>query len=136
MKFNKIDTEYDLPEIKEAAVDNETGEIVDLDSLSHWEKIVLAAKDANITLREPKHNCKKCYGRGYVGINTKDGVPVVCSCALPKKEQNELINIVNRKMRRDYMRMLQSGKIKMTKPKQEKQVTPQPFVPVVETVNI
>lgn len=42
------------------------------------------AKEEGYTVllkREPKPNCKKCYGRGHVGKNDK-GEYVPCSCAM------------------------------------------------------
>ena len=34
----------------------------------------------------PKKNCKKCFGRGYVGRNTETGQFVNCSCTFRKNE--------------------------------------------------
>jgi hypothetical protein len=28
----------------------------------------------------PSHNCKKCYGRGYIGTDPKNGLHYLCNC--------------------------------------------------------
>ena len=37
---------------------------------------------------KPKPNCKWCYGRGYIGIDTKTKEQVTCQCALKQIEKN------------------------------------------------
>jgi len=32
----------------------------------------------------PKNDCKRCYGRGYTGINLKNGRFVICNRCYPK----------------------------------------------------
>lgn len=34
---------------------------------------------------EPKSNCKKCYGRGYIGKNVKTHLKVSCNCLYKTK---------------------------------------------------
>lgn len=37
---------------------------------------------------KPKPNCKWCYGRGYIGINTKTKEEIPCGCILKQVEKN------------------------------------------------
>ena len=40
-------------------------------------------QDRKLTLADlAKHNCPKCYGRGYTGIDTATGKKIPCNCAL------------------------------------------------------
>lgn len=31
---------------------------------------------------EPKKNCKKCYGRGFIGYDHQTGFPIACNCIM------------------------------------------------------
>lgn len=31
---------------------------------------------------EPKKNCKKCHGRGYIGYDHQSGFPIACNCIM------------------------------------------------------
>lgn len=35
----------------------------------------------------PKKNCKWCYGRGYIGIETKTKAEIVCPCIIKQVEK-------------------------------------------------
>jgi len=64
-----------------------------------------AAEGMGIILNDPKPNCKKCYGRGYLGRKSDTGEPLPCTCIFPKYDR-ELGNVplaytpVNRAERR------------------------------------
>ncbi len=50
-----------------------------------YKEIQRAAKELGIALKEPKVNCRKCFGRGWIGYNTATNKPIPCSCILPKE---------------------------------------------------
>ena len=37
----------------------------------------------NIQIKDPKKNCKRCYGRGWTGKHAGSGEPIPCTCILP-----------------------------------------------------
>lgn len=66
-----------------------------------FEVIRAISKVANIPISDPNKNCKKCYGRGYLGVDTKNKMPVPCKCIFPKEKRNLNIPLsLNRKMKR------------------------------------
>ena len=90
-------------------IDPATGEIVDRSKLPPLEQIRIAAKNLNQTINEPHKNCKKCYGRGYTGINLDGNIPVPCSCIYeeyyksnPEAKKNEINQQPNRQQKRRY----------------------------------
>ena len=48
--------------------------------LDPFMKIRLAASQYGIQLKDPDKKCKKCYGRGYVSIQSKTQIPNPCIC--------------------------------------------------------
>ena len=56
----------------------------DLLTAPKMEILRYAAKKAmNIDLVDPDEACSKCYGRGYVGIESRTFMPVACKCVFP-----------------------------------------------------
>ena len=103
-QYRKTDVEQE-----NVFVDPSTGEIIDRASLPPLEQIRIAAKNLNQTINEPHKNCKKCYGRGYTGINLDGNVPVPCTCIYEefyknnpdaKKPENSLVS--NRQTQRRH----------------------------------
>lgn len=45
-----------------------------------------SAKAFNIRLKEPDPSCKKCYGRGWISVNSVTGDPVPCTCIFHKED--------------------------------------------------
>jgi hypothetical protein len=39
-----------------------------------------SAAAQGIVLKNPEPNCKRCHGRGWIGVDAKTGIPVVCKC--------------------------------------------------------
>lgn len=72
-------------------------ELVDLKNTDPLLIIKLAAKGMGIIIDDPKPNCKKCYGRGYLGRKVNTGEPIPCSCIFPK-ETRTVGNFVNCKL--------------------------------------
>lgn len=50
-----------------------------------YKQIVETAKAQGQKVNEPNPQCKKCYGRGWVGKDSKTGTPLVCNCIIPKE---------------------------------------------------
>jgi len=38
-----------------------------------------------VTFGYPKKNCKKCFGKGYIGKDTETGMPIQCKCSMRPK---------------------------------------------------
>ena len=85
----------------------------DMDAL---EVIKAAAEGIGLILNDPKPNCKKCHGLGYLGRHADSGEPVPCSCIFPKvsvdTEIGETIVPHNRAEKRKMMKMQLSKKNK------------------------
>lgn len=68
------------------------------------EVIRAAAEGIGLILNNPKPNCKKCHGRGFLGRNHETREPIPCSCLFPKYEsQREVGDVIlpqNREQRR------------------------------------
>lgn len=47
----------------------------------------LAAEGMGFALQDPKPNCKKCHGRGYLGRKADTGEPIPCTCIFPKDDR-------------------------------------------------
>lgn len=110
----------DIPEasasqLKPSVIDinSVTGERVELSPL---EKIKFAAEKFGIPLNDPNKNCKKCWGRGYLGVDVKTEIPVACGCITPKalKAASQGYIPTDRKSRRIMAKMQKRGQITMT----------------------
>ena len=115
-QFGKISNQYGKINIEkeETFIDPATGQVIDKSSLTPFEQIKVTAKSMNITLNDPKKNCKKCSGRGYTGIHVSDRSPIPCSCIYetyykdhPEQKKNTQ-PVLNRKQRRAYEKNLNS----------------------------
>lgn len=49
-----------------------------------YKQIVEAGKAQGVKFNEPNPKCKKCYGRGWVGKDSKTDTPLICNCIIPK----------------------------------------------------
>ncbi len=101
---------YVAPKAQDSIVDTESGKVQDIKELSPFEQMKWAAKKYNIPINDkPKKNCKKCFERGYIGLNP-DKSPVPCPCMFPKpeltKEQREQVplSLLPKKIQRKYFR--------------------------------
>lgn len=66
-----------------------------------------AARAGGIMLKGPDKNCKKCGGRGWIGVRADNGDPIVCRCCFFKEDlakqdamPAEYIRPLNRAQRR------------------------------------
>lgn len=94
-------------------INSSTGERVELTPL---EKIKFAAERFGISLNDPNEDCKKCYGRGYLGVDVKTQIPISCGCIIPKalKAASQGFIPTNRKSRRVMDKMQKKGQIAIT----------------------
>jgi hypothetical protein len=65
-----------------------------------------------INIKEPSTDCKKCYGKGYVGIKVGSNEPVACLCLFDKKDK---ANIVPTKYTREQRRRIERMQSKILK---------------------
>lgn len=91
----------------------------DIRNMEPLEAIKAAAEGIGLILNDPKPNCKKCHGRGYIGRHADTGEPIACSCLFPKFEsQREVGDVIlpqNRAQRRKMAKKL--AKQNANKPK-------------------
>ena len=114
--------QMDLPEDVSTFVDTGKGEVIDKSKLSHFDVIKALAAKTGTVIRDPKSSCKKCYGRGYIGVDTITNTPFPCTCIYPPKSPNERRNeeqleennfaFINRRNRRRLARMVKYSKIR------------------------
>jgi len=77
----KVDSVKDL----EAAL--QADDMIDLKTADPMMIMKLAAEGMGIILNDPKKNCKKCHGRGYLGRKADTGEPIPCPCIYPKESR-------------------------------------------------
>ena len=101
--INFDDDNYDLPVDNDVFVDVEKDIVKKKTDLNPWEKIKIASERHGVEIRKPRSSCKKCYGRGYIGVDVNTEMPVPCDCIFTKanKEKNkENVMVDNYKNRR------------------------------------
>lgn len=59
-----------------------------LTQLSPLEKLRIGYQVMGVQIREPKSDCQRCHGKGYVSINPDTGEPRACPCILPPEMHN------------------------------------------------
>lgn len=99
--FNTV--EYELPSGQEIIVDAANDKIIDRE-LTPYDKIKAVAAEQGIKISKPDQNCKRCYGRGYISVESKTQMPNPCMCIF-EKEQRDMINGVSLKKNREQMRL-------------------------------
>jgi hypothetical protein len=120
-----LDNNYDLPEDRNEFINDSTGEVIKKEDLNPFEVIKRIAQRTGTVIREPKENCKKCYGKGYTAIRADTKAPVECKCIFPprtKEQKEEDLQLaqrflkhprsVRRKMQRDMKKKIQKQKLK------------------------
>ena len=79
----------DIELVNENAELNETTvtdkELVALKNADPMWIMKAAAEGMGILLNDPKPNCKKCHGRGYLGRKADTSEPIPCTCIFPKE---------------------------------------------------
>ena len=90
-KFTTIDDPIIVSDVKPSRQLNHTEEKAALDyleSLSPLEKLRLGYQIMGVQIRDPKSDCQRCHGKGYVSINPDTGEPRACPCILPQEMHN------------------------------------------------
>lgn len=88
-----------------AVVDQSTNSVsvVENKPKTVFDVMKLQADAMGFMIRDPKKNCNKCYGRGYVSMDSKTKQPIPCKCIFPPLTHEE-------KLKNDDM----ANKISMT----------------------
>lgn len=87
---------------------DEHGNTIDPSTLTIFDRLKLSAKQIGQEVNDPDPKCKKCYGRGYVGININGNIPLPCNCIYKKffknnpNWRNQQMPSWNRKAKRTY----------------------------------
>jgi hypothetical protein len=63
-----------------AYVDPKTGKVLARDQLTPWQMIEGVCAKLKTEIKEPKKGCRSCWGRGYIGIDSKAKTPIPCQC--------------------------------------------------------
>lgn len=106
------DQQYEVNDVEEF-IDTETGTIVDKEKLTPLDAIKAVAKKLGQIVKNPRSGCRKCYGRGYIGRDSKTKMPIPCNCIYDKEDlqkEEKMPTTLNRQQKRQYekkMRKLQ-----------------------------
>ena len=122
-----MSNDYDIVPNEEVELEI-TRSSIDTTGMSHSEKIQMACSATGVVYSKPRNGCKKCNGKGYVGVRQgemtevkpnqfmrSEGEPIVCPCVLRdnSEEYKEAAKIqgdtqykLNRKQRRQQQKML------------------------------
>ena len=122
--------QYKLPEAETVYLDSDKNEVVKEDDLTPWLLIKSLAEKMGTIIREPRSNCKDCYGRGYIGFRpkkvnstkaenvsllSKEPVPCPCIFTAEQKENDRPLDM-NRKQKRlmekRFKKMKKRGQLK------------------------
>lgn len=113
-----INENYEVPEIETMDAPASEASKIDTTGMSHIEKIATACNAVGIRFTPPRSSCKKCKGKGYVGVRVitdeetgerKSGEAIPCKCIFRDNTQevkdkmdahNDLQFTFNRKERR------------------------------------
>lgn len=119
--LNQFQENYEIPEEHVEYLDQNSKEIIDKKSLNPYQIIKVIAQKNEINIKEPKKNCRRCNGRGWIGRSATTGEPFACSCIFPDTEKQKQylqgLNITtNRAQRRFYQNQLKK-KLKQIKRK-------------------
>jgi len=115
--YNQEQGQYNLEE-KINYIDSENKEVITkekLEELDPKQALQFIANSIGIKLKNPNKNCKKCYGRGYIGFKS-DRQPVPCTCIFNKEDLND-IPVINHRSKRNLRLKLRKTIKKMKKEK-------------------
>jgi len=82
-------TKYDVPDNADKFVDTKDGTVVDKEDLTPFQMIKAVAKQNNHNIKDPDKGCRKCYGRGYEGMDSETKMPIPCRCLFRGKTEKE-----------------------------------------------
>ena len=91
-----MNSEYEMPGdiVEEVELpQQQTEKNIKWDELPPLEKIKIASNQNQVAIKEPDKNCKRCFGRGYIGIRSlpkkddeKVELPIPCRCIFNKED--------------------------------------------------
>lgn len=73
---------------------------------NRFEELIDFYKTFDVELSEPKKDCKKCYGRGYIGLDSETDFPIMCKCikfVSGEFDKNVKTPQLNRNFRRKFL---------------------------------
>jgi len=99
-------------------VDKDKNEVIDNTNTTPWMIIKAVAERTGITVKDPRKDCKNCYGRGYIGFNSKSKEPVPCSCIFTAEQKEKdrpfkMNRAQKRKMEKKFRVMKRKGLLKI-----------------------
>ena len=110
MDFININQQYSPIEPIDVMFDGET--VIDKEQITPFDVIKRVSEATGQKINNPNKNCKKCYGRGYIGRDFSCGSPVPCECIFDKESISNGKNLfhyglnkMNRKDRRKSKNM-------------------------------
>lgn len=115
-----LGTSYDNVETEEVLI-NGNSEVVEAQDVTPFDVIRKLAEGLGQTIKDPKPNCKDCYGRGYTGRDASTKAPIPCHCIYDDftSAQNtamyEKTRPISRKERRAMQRNMKKQIKKMRK---------------------
>lgn len=81
---------YKAPSTKTGVINTLTGEVEDNnENIGPWDVITAVSKQLGIKIQDPNKNCKKCFGRGWIGRIASTKQPVPCQCIYPEMTADE-----------------------------------------------
>jgi len=80
---------YESPDTADKFVDTKDGKVIDKENLTPFQIIKSIAKQNNHEIKDPAEGCKKCYGRGYEGMDSETQMPIPCRCLFRGKSEKE-----------------------------------------------
>ena len=82
-------SEYVNPSDRDGFVDTVAGTVKSREDLTPFDIIKSVALQTNTIINDPKKGCRRCYGRGYTGVDASTKSPIPCSCIYPDKSEND-----------------------------------------------
>jgi len=111
-------SEYTGITVEDVYIDNNQSVITTDDlKITPFDVIKAHAEKLGVSVVDPKANCKKCYGRGYIGRDSVSKAPVPCSCIYvdTNDSKNQYMYNVTRKRSRKERRQMLKQTAKMIK---------------------
>ena len=106
---NKINfSEEYAPVLPKKAIDIGDGIIEENEEITPFDIIKNIAEKLGQTINDPKKDCKKCHGRGYIGRDAETKSPIPCACIYPNTNNdvnNRIYNKIRKKSRAERRRI-------------------------------
>lgn len=108
-----VDTNYDDYQPETSYFDSSDNSIYTEEDLqiSPFDVIKKVAEKMGQIINDPKPSCKHCYGRGYVGRDSKTKSPIPCMCIHPKYDKDLNDKVANKLIPRSRKHRRQMDKL-------------------------